>query len=141
MARKIFKLSQEERSSLKIMLKKGIHRSVELMRSRVLLGLDAGKKKVDIAKEECVVYSTIFNIRKRYDQGGLQNALYDSPRPGKPAQISAEQRASITALACSEPPKGRQKWTLRLLADKVVELGLVEEISHEKVRDILKKTL
>ena len=141
MARKKFKLSQEERSSLKTMLKKGIHRSVELMRARVLLSLDSGKKKVDITKEESIVYATVFNIRNRYEQGGLPNALYDAPRPGKPAHITAEQRAKITALACSEPPKGRQRWTLRLLADKVVELGLVEEISHEKVRDILKKTL
>lgn len=141
MARKKFKLSQEERSSLKTMLKKGIYRSVELMRARVLLSLDSGKKKVDISREESIVYTTVFNIRNRYEQGGLDNALYDAPRPGKAAHITAEQRAKITALACSEPPKGRQRWTLRLLADKVVELGLVEEISHEKVRDILKKTL
>ena len=141
MARKIFKLSKEERSSLKTMLKKGTHRSVELMRARVLLGLDSGKKKVTIYKELSICSATVYNIRIRYEKGGLQNALYDSPRPGKPAQITPEQRAKITALACSKPPEGHAKWTLRLLADRAVEFQFVEEISHETVREILKKTL
>jgi len=140
MATKKFKLSKEERSSLKTMLKKGSHRSVELMRARVLLSLDLSKKKIDISKEESIVYATVFNIRTRYEKGGVSNALYDSPRPGKPAQITAEQRAKITALACSEAPKGHSKWTLRLLADRAVELEYVEKISHEGVREILKKT-
>ena len=141
MASNKFKLSKEERSSLKTMLKKGIHRSVELMRARVLLSLDQGKKKIDISKEESIAYATVFNVRDRYKQGGLQNALYDSPRPGKPPKITPEQRAKITALACSEPPSGYSKWSLRLLADRVVELKIIEDISHEGIRDILKKTL
>ena len=140
MARKIFKLSKEERSSLKTMLKKGTHRSVELMRARVLLSLDAGKKKVDISAAESIAPATVYNIRSRYCKGGLENALHDSPRPGKPAQITPDQRAKITALACSEPPEGHAKWTLRLLADRAVEFQFVEEISHETIRDILKKT-
>lgn len=141
MAREKFKLSKEERSSLKTMLKKGTHRSVELMRAKVLLGLDAGKKQVRIYEELSIASATVYNVRKRYRAGGLQNALYDSPRPGKPAQITAEQRAKITALACSKPPEGYAKWTLRLLADRAVEFQFVEEISHEKIRGILKKTL
>ena len=138
--KKSFKLSQEERSSLKIMLKKGTHRSVELMRARVLLGLDAGKKKVDIAASEQIAYATVFNILNRYKAGGLDRVLYDSKRPGMPAHITAEQRAKITALACSDPPTGHASWTLRLLADRAIELQFVEEISHETVRLILKKT-
>lgn len=135
-----FKLSREERSSLKSMLKKGVYRSVELMRARVLLGLDAGKKKVDIAREESIANATVYNVLNRYKSGGLERALYDADRPGKPAHLTAEQRAKITALACSDPPKGHADWTLRLLADKAVELNFVEEISHEMIRLILKKT-
>lgn len=141
MARNIFKLSKTERSLLKTMLKKGMHRSVELMRARVLLGLDTGKKKMDISTELSIAKATVYNVRKRYYVGGLENALYDSPRPGKPSQITAEQRAKITALACSKPPAGYSKWTLRLLADRAVEFEFVEGISHEKIRSILKKTL
>ena len=135
-----FKLSKEERSSLRSLLKKGVHRSVELMRARVLLQLDLGKKKKAIAKDESICYSTVFNVQRRYLQGGLDRALYDAPRSGKPSQITAEQRAKITALACSKPPEGHQRWTLRLLADRAVEFQFVEEVSHEKIRDILKKT-
>ncbi|MCB0675038.1 MAG: helix-turn-helix domain-containing protein, partial [Saprospiraceae bacterium] len=74
MASNKFKLSQEERSSLKAMLKKGVHRSVELMRARVLLSLDAQKKKSDISKDESIAYATVFNILNRYKTGGLKNA-------------------------------------------------------------------
>ena len=137
---KKFKLPTSEKSSLTSMLKKGKHRSVELMRARVLLGLDGGKKKVDIAKDESIAYATIYNIRGRYISGGLDRALFDAPRPGKPSQITAAQKAQVTALACSKPPKGHAQWTLRLLADKAVELEILEDISHEKIRDILKKT-
>lgn len=135
-----FKLSREGRSSLKAMLKKGTHRSVELMRARVLLGLDSGRKKVDIAREQSIANATVYNVLNRYKAGGLERALYDAARPGKPAHITAEQRAKITALACSDPPKGHASWTLRLLADRAVELKFVEEVSHEMVRLILKKT-
>lgn len=138
--KKGFNLSACERAELKTMLKTGTHRAVELMRARVLLSLDEGQKKVAIAKQEGVVKSTVFNIRNRYSQGGLSAALYDAHRPGKPSHISAEQRAKITALACSEPPGGHGAWTLRLLADRAVALDFVEEISHEAVRLILKKT-
>ncbi|MEZ4917816.1 MAG: helix-turn-helix domain-containing protein [Saprospiraceae bacterium] len=140
MASNKFKLSQEERSSLKAMLKKGVHRSVELMRARVLLSLDAQKKKSDISKDESIAYATVFNILNRYKTGGLKNAIYDSPRPGQPVHITAEQRAKITALACSEPPTGHLKWSLRLLADRAVELEIITDISHESIRSILKKT-
>ena len=136
---KKFKLPTSEKSSLTSMLKKGKHRSIELIRARVLLGLDAGKKKVDIAKDESIAYATIYNIRDRYISGGLDRALFDAPRPGKPSQITAAQKAQVTALACSKPPKGHARWTLRLLADKAVELEIVEDISHEKIREILKK--
>jgi len=75
----------------------------------------------------------------QYRENGLQ-ALYDRPRSGRPVKIDGEQRAKITALACSTPPEGHAEWSLRLLADKVVELGFSEQISHTHVGTILKKT-
>jgi transposase len=87
-----------------------------------------------------VTPQTVFNVKRRFLTGGLQAALYDQPRSGRPVEISGTQRAKITALACSKPPKGRARWTLRLLADKVVELGYCESLSHTQARKILKKT-
>jgi transposase len=74
-----------------------------------------------------------------YKQKGLK-VLADEPRSGRPLQIDGEQRAKITALACSDPPEGYARWSLRLLADKAVELEYIETISHTEVADILKKT-
>ena len=84
--------------------------------------------------------ATVFNIKRRYLSEGLATALHDKPRSGKPARISGESRARITALACSQAPEGHARWTLRLLADKAVELGFVESISHNTVKEVLKKT-
>jgi transposase len=82
---------------------------------------------------------TLSTLAAQYREKGLQ-ALYDQPRSGRPIQIDGEQRAKITALACSTPPEGHAEWSLRLLADQVVELGFSEQISHTHVRTILKKT-
>ena len=82
---------------------------------------------------------TVFNIKRRYLAQGLDVALYDRPRPGKPPKIDGAARAKITALACSTAPTGHARWTLRLLADKAVELGFCESISHETVKEVLKK--
>jgi transposase len=82
---------------------------------------------------------TLSTLADQYRENGLQ-ALYDRPRSGRPVKIDGEQRAKITALACSTPPEGHAEWSLRLLADKVVELDFCEQISHTHVRTILKKT-
>ena len=87
-----------------------------------------------------VSQQTVYNLKRRFLQGGLQAALYDQPRSGRPIEIDGRQRAKITALACSTPPEGRARWTLRLLADKAVELGHLQRLSHTKARQILKKT-
>ncbi len=84
--------------------------------------------------------ATVYNIKRRYLTTGLDAALTDKPRSGKPASVDGTARAKITALACSTAPDGHARWTLRLLADKAVELGFVEDISHTTVRQILKKT-
>lgn len=108
-------------------------------RIQCLLLLDKGKSLREVSTTLSVSYTAVCNWRKLYQNEGLV-FLYDRPRSGRPAVLSGEQRAKITALACSASPSGRSRWTLRLLADKAVELEFCEQISHNHVRTILKKT-
>jgi hypothetical protein len=86
--------------------------------------------------------NTIGNVRRRFVTAGLQAALHDKPLPPRPPRkITGEVEAHLIALACSAPPEGQQRWTLRLLADRLVTLGLVDRISHVAVGARLKKTL
>lgn len=108
-------------------------------RAKALLLLDEGATLQLAAAVVDVNYNTVAQWRDRYHSQGLQ-VLADAPRSGRPVHIDGAQRAKITALACSTPPEGQARWSLRLLADKAVELGYVESISHKHVRLILKKT-
>ncbi len=83
--------------------------------------------------------ATVYNIQKRFLDEGFGAALYDKPRSGKPPAIKPEEKARITALACSDAPAGYARWTLRLLADKAVEMNYIDSISHMEVSRILKK--
>ena len=85
-------------------------------------------------------YQGVFNWCKAYHKSGL-SLLWDAPRSGRPVEIDGGQRAKITALAGSKAPKGHAGWSLRLLADKAVELGYCEHLSHNHARKILKKTM
>jgi transposase len=84
--------------------------------------------------------ATVYNIRHRYEAEGVRAALEERPRSGQPRKLNLEQEAQLTVLACSDAPVGHARWTIRLLADKVVELGIVEHIAPETVRQFLKKT-
>jgi transposase len=86
-----------------------------------------------------VRFQTVSSWAKKYKESGLE-FLTDKPRPGRPIEIDGLQRAEITALACSDPPEGYARWSLRMLADKAVELEYVDAISYGEVRNILKKT-
>jgi transposase len=108
-------------------------------RALALLELDRGKTYTAVAETLDVANGTVSTWSKNYRERGLL-CLHDRPRSGRPIEIDGEQRAKVTALACSDPPKGHMRWTLRLLADKAVELGYCEHISHTKVKEILKKT-
>ena len=108
-------------------------------RAGALLDLDAGCTLQQAAARAGVNYNRVAAWRDNYKALGLA-ALQDKPRSGRPIQIDGQQRAQITALACSTPPEGHARWSLRLLADKVVELGYVEQVSHNHVKTILKKT-
>ena len=109
-------------------------------RARILDLLHRGQHPAEIASRLRVSQQTVFNIKRRYLVTGLEAALFDRARSGRPVEINGTQRAKITALACSTPPEGRARWTLRLLADRAVELGYCEHVSHNAVKEVLKKT-
>lgn len=137
-------LTKEERTELSQLIKSGKHPARVLGRARILLLLDRSrgqKRKLhEIAEAMMTSPGTVSNVKKRYLKGGLDHGLQDRPRPGAKPKIDGEVEAHLIALTCSEPPEGRERWTLRLLADRLVELELVESISHVAIRDTLKKT-
>ncbi|HEV7374037.1 MAG TPA: helix-turn-helix domain-containing protein [Pyrinomonadaceae bacterium] len=97
-------------------------------RARVLDLLHRGRHPSEIAATLALSLQTIFNIKRRYLSKGLDVALYDRPRSGKPPKIDGTARAKITALACSTAPTGHGRWTLRLLADKAIELVVLQQM-------------
>ena len=135
-------LSPTDRAYLEALISKGELKAKTYRRALSLLELDRGQTYTAASKTVKITIATLSTLADQYRENGLQ-ALYDRPRSGRPIQIDGEQRAKITALACSTPPEGHAEWSLRLLgllADKVVELGFSEQISHTHVRTILKKT-
>ena len=133
------KLTDAERGALTDLLARGSLTAKAFKRATGLLELDRGKTLQAVAATLGVNYNTVAAWRDRYQQVGLQG-LHDKPRTGRPITINGKQRAKLTALACSDAPTGHARWSLRLLADKVVELGHCDAISHTQVGNILKKT-
>ncbi len=136
----LLKLSTDERSSLTTTLRRGATPARVQTRARILDLLHRGRHPDVIAATLCVSVQTIFNIKRRYLAEGLEAALHDKPRSGQPCRIDGVARAKITALACSAAPQGHARWTLRLLADKSIELGFCDNISHTTIGEVLKKT-
>jgi putative transposase len=133
------KLTETDRAFLEALIRKGELKARAYRRALGILELDRGKSLTEVAKTLQVSIASVSSWAKEYRERGLQ-VIQDQPRSGRPIVIDGQQRAKITALACSEPPEGYAQWSLRLLADKAVELGYVEGISHTEVRTILKKT-
>lgn len=132
-------LSDADRQCLQSLVNKDTVSVKVFKRATALLELDQGHTLRQAAAKAQVNYNTVAGWRDTYHKQGLQ-VLQDKPRSGRPIHISGTQRAQITALACSTPPQGHARWSLRLLADKLVELEYVEQISHKHVSHILKKT-
>lgn len=135
-------LTDDERQHLEQLLAKGKAAARTLRHAQALLKADtpAAWKDTDIADAFGLSVRTVERLRQRFVEDGLEAALKPKPVPRLPRKVDGEVEAHLVALACSDPPQGRQRWTLRLLAGKLVELGLVESISHEGVRQTLKKT-
>ncbi len=134
------RLGEEERSLLRKRISSGHDGARVLMRARVLLKADEGTGETEIAQALEIHPRTVEKVRQRYCEGGLERALHEKPRPGAQRKLDGKQEAHLIAVACSDPPDGRQHWTLKLLADEVVKLEFTDTISPETVRQILKKT-
>lgn len=139
------KLTQAQREALQELTNGGSIKVRKYKRARVLLVANEETKGVaktdeEIAEQVAVSPATVYRVRRQFVEEGLEAALEEKPRPGAPPKFSGKDRAEITALACSEPPKGHDRWTLRLLADKLVELDILDDISHDTVDRVLKKT-
>jgi len=139
MQKEHLELSQADHDYLRAMTTKGQVAARTFTRATALLELHRGQTSRAVAASLHVTRQSVAQWRDRYQASGLQ-ALGENPRSGRPVRINGKQRARLTALACSTPPEGRARWTLRLLADKAVELGLCESLSHTRARQILKKT-
>jgi len=135
-------LTDDERQHLEGLLSKGKAAARTLRHAQALLKADqpVGWTDADIADAFALSVRTIERLRQRFVEDGLDAALRPKPAPRLPRKVDGAVEAHLVALACSDPPAGRRRWTLRLLAGRLVELDLVESISHEGVRQVLKKT-
>jgi transposase len=136
----IVTLADDERAQLLALTKRGKVSARRLSRTHILLQADTGLSDDAIAQALHIGTATVERIRKRFVEDGLEAALSERPRPGGQRKLAGKQEAFLIALACSAPPEGRACWTMQLLANRLVELQVVEAISDETVRRTLKKT-
>lgn len=146
MAKKyIVSLTVEERQSLEEIVNTGKRAAATITHARILLKADTEQapgswRDQDIKAALDISIRTIERVRQRFVEEGLEAALKPRPGRGRKRKIDGEAEAHLVALRCSAPPEGRSRWTLRLLADRMVALEYLDELSHESVRQVLKKT-
>ena len=133
-------LTEDEREQLLGITRRGKSSGRKVKRSLILCKADEGLTGQQVAEALMVGPSTMGRVRQRFVEGGLERALNDLPRPGQRRKLDGKQEAHLVAVACSAPPEGHARWTLRLLADQAVKLELTGSISRETVRQVLKKT-
>jgi len=134
------RLIEEERKKLIAIVSKGQNKAVVIQRAHILLKVDEGKTDTEISQLLYVSEQTIRRVRLRFSAEGLQSALEDKPHAPTGTEVQEEQEARLIALACSEPPAGRARWTLELLVQQLLKEGVVTRVSPETVRLLLKKT-
>ena len=127
-------LSQVERIELKALLSGGKHAARKLKRAQILLAADAGVGDEEIARSVGVGGSTVYRTKRRFVEGNLERALSEEPRPGAERKLTGKEEALLVATACANPPKGRARWTLKLLAGAIVKLTEHNSLSRETVR-------
>jgi putative transposase len=133
-------LTAADRRFLADFRSKGQHSARELTRAHLLLALEAGVPTAQIQQVLGVSRMVIWRTRSAYREQGVDYALYDAARPGQPAKYSTDQQAEIVALACSQPPEGAVRWTVRLLTIAARQRPKLGGINRESLRQILKKT-
>jgi putative transposase len=137
-------LTPDQRHELEMFVAHGKKSAREIKRARIWLLAQDGRRASDIAQTLGVSRGTIYTVCKRYKQKQartpLVEVLREAPRSGRPLKLDTRVEAQVTMIACSAPPAGRARWTLHLIADKLVRLGVTDAISPESVRQLLKKT-
>ncbi len=137
----LINLSDEERQSLIDLTRKGEIKARKFKRAMILLKAEEGLSDPKIMAAVNASRPCVERVRKRFVEDGLERALNEDKRPGQKRKLDGRAEAQLVATACSDAPEGHEHWTMRLLAGKLVELGIVESISHETVRLTLKKTM
>ena len=137
----IINLNSEEQQTLQEMTRKGKIKARQMKRAMILLKANEGLSDPKIMGALNVSRPCVERIRKRFVEGGLERALNEDPRPGKKRKLDGRAEAVLLATACSDVPTGYEHWTLRLLAGKMVELKVVDNISYETIRRTLKKMI
>jgi len=132
-------LEPKQRAELEALTTRGQASARRLKRALILLAAADGDRDEAIAAKVRVHANTVQRIRQRFVEESLDAALSERPRPGKARKLAGPQEAFVIALACTDAPEGRQTWTMQLLADRLVELNLVESICDETVRRTLKR--
>lgn len=132
-------LTDSERATLQAVIRRGKTQARKVTRARILLHADRGATDSEIVMALGVGLATVERTRRRFVEQGVE-ALNERPRPGARRRLSAKAEARLVAETCSAAPEGRQRWTVRLLAGRVIELGLADSCSHETVRRVLKKS-
>jgi transposase len=125
---------------LRRMIRTGKHSAREILHAHILLKTAEGWTDQQIAKAFYISHDTIERTRTRFIAEGLEAAIQEQARPGAPVKLTTDQETLLIALACSKPPVGHRRWTVRLLAERAVKLEIVTAIAPETVRQILKKT-
>lgn len=134
-------LTDSDRIALNAFRSTGMHPAREVNRAHVLLALDGGVAEATICQVLGLGRTALWRTRAAYRQGGLEYALHDESRPGQPRKYQTDQEAEVVALACSAPPGGRKRWTVRLLTAAAQKRPGLASVNRETVRQMLKKTL
>jgi transposase len=135
----LVELTEEEREALRALTSRGTTGVRRYKRARALLAAAAGETDAAIAEKVGLHPVSLERLRKRFVEEGLEVALAERPRPGARRALDGRQEAHLVALACTTPPRGQHRWTMQLLADRLVELRVVDRISDETVRRTLKR--
>ena len=140
---KAVQLTKKEREALEGFVARGKRSARAITRARILLLLDEGRGDRELTEILGVSRGTVYNVRNKYkkkEYAHIVDLLLEEPRSGRPIEFDSQVEAQVAMLACSDPPEGSGRWTLHLMADKLVKLAVTQSISHETVRRLLKKT-
>ena len=145
MSQKLFvRLSEEERTALEKMTRSGTGKAREITRARILLMADRNQAALKTQEQSAHALGispvTVCRVCRRFAEQGREKALVERPRPGQKPKITGEIEARLVTLACSDPPEGKSRWTVRLLRDELIRLEVIPDISHVAVHQALKKT-